>query len=262
MPFYSESHGLNSPLPGGFRDPQSVWMTIDRGFPQLAYPQLPAPQSPGQKLPPALQIVTTQQRTHVIPKKAIKEMIAGENARAKQHNDQAVLRMNNAIRLDPEFVSARNNLAVLYLRLNNPEPAVAQLEEAIKIDPRNPATVINITVGYICVKRYEAAARTAREALALDRGDNLPKLLLGAALVLQGKFTEEAYRCLQGNGDQYPLSHFLIARILIARNDGEGARAELKKYLWSNKPAESVTANKWLSYIENGKQMSAGFTPP
>ena len=41
--------------------------------------------------------------------------------------------LENAIRIDPEFVWARNDLAVVHLRMGDPHPAIEQLNEAIKL---------------------------------------------------------------------------------------------------------------------------------
>ena len=60
-------------------------------------------------------------------------MEKAERARAKNRTDEAIVHFEQAILIDPEFVTARNNLGALYLRLAKLEPAIAQLEEAAKV---------------------------------------------------------------------------------------------------------------------------------
>lgn len=84
-------------------------------------------------------IVTVRELGHVVPKKAHKEAEKAENARAQEQSATAIEHYNRAIEIDPEFVAARNNLAVMYLVEGNGEAAVAQLEEAAKIDAHSPA---------------------------------------------------------------------------------------------------------------------------
>jgi len=79
--------------------------------------------------------VTLQELQHIVPSKAWKEMEKAEAARLRNRTDDAIRHYGQAISLDPEFVAARNNLAVVYLIIRRPDAAVAQLEAAIKADP-------------------------------------------------------------------------------------------------------------------------------
>ncbi len=77
-------------------------------------------------------IVTIQELHHIVPKKAQKEMEKAEQARVGHRTDDVIRHLNQAISIDPEFIAARNNLAVFYLTAPKPAPAIAQLEEAVR----------------------------------------------------------------------------------------------------------------------------------
>jgi tetratricopeptide (TPR) repeat protein len=205
--------------------------------------------------------VTRQQLRHVVPKKAQKELEKAENARIMNRREEAIDHLNKAIRLDPEFVAARNNLAALYLRMDNPEPAIAQLEEAVKVDPDDPIVFMNLTISYIISNRIEAAERAARVTVDLDRVGTLPQFLLGFTLVHEHKFTDEALRCLERTRNQYPLAHLLTARLLVGRNKLEPAKSEIRNYLSGPDQNDREIATSWLDAIEQNEQKNAAVDP-
>lgn len=52
--------------------------------------------------------------------------------------------LEEAIRLDPGDLHARNHLAITYLSLNQVEPAVAAFEENLRRDPTHPASLLGL----------------------------------------------------------------------------------------------------------------------
>jgi len=202
--------------------------------------------------------VTVQALNHKVPKKARKEVEKAERARAKNRTDEAIVHFKLAISIDPEFVAARNNLAVLHLMTTQPEPAIAQLEEAVKIDPKNPSLFRNLTIGYSMIHNFEAAERAARLRVSLDRtGGGHARLLLGFVLIKQRKFTEEALQCFERARDEYPLAHLLAAPVLIAQGNSERAKSEIHSYLSTGEQDFRATATRWLDLIDQGQQKGA-----
>ncbi len=207
--------------------------------------------------------VTIEQLRHPVPKKALKEKEKAERAFGQNRTEEAMSHLEAAIRIDPEFVWARNDLAALHLRMNDPRPAIEQLNEAIKFDPHFPLLYINLAIGYIETEGFGDAERAAREAADLDRTRTLPRYLLAVSLYFQKKFTEEALRCATETSSFYPASHLFAARILIERNNFEPARAEIRAYFSSNQPAPEfvTTAKSWLDFMASHEQKSAAVTP-
>lgn len=64
-------------------------------------------------------------------------------AMAREHLDDAYWRAREAIRLDPQFVSAYNTLAVVYLRRGDPARAERALHYALDVAPDNPRLLGN-----------------------------------------------------------------------------------------------------------------------
>jgi tetratricopeptide (TPR) repeat protein len=207
--------------------------------------------------------VTIHQLRHVTPKKALKEKENAEKAFGQHRTEEAIGHLENAVRIDPEFVWARNDLAALHLRMNDPYPAIEQLNEAIKFDPHFPLLFINLAIGYIETGDLSDAERAAREAADLDRVKTLPRYLLATTLYYQKKFTEEALQCAKETSDDYPAAHLFAARILIERNNFEPARIEIRAYLSGNRqsPEFATTANSWLDFMARHEQKPSAVAP-
>ena len=91
---------------------------------------------------------------------------------------------------------------------------------------------------------FQAAGARWLHVVDLDGADGLTRFLLGAALVYEQKFTEEALRCFERTHDEYPLAHLLAARVLIEWNNLETARAEIRTYLSGKDQSERLIATK------------------
>lgn len=74
---------------------------------------------------------------------AVRTRIGTLNMEAGRYQD-AERWLQEAVRLDPEDLHARNHLAVTYLSLNRVEPAVAAFEENLRKDPAHPASLLGL----------------------------------------------------------------------------------------------------------------------
>ncbi len=233
-----------------------------------SYPGLPNPRSSGLPGSGPINIhvselrnvdrstVTLQELQHVVPTKARKAMEKAEAARLKNRTDEAIKHYSQAVSIDPEFVSARNNLAAIYLMTQRPEPAIAQLEAAIKTDPIRPVLFTNLAMGYGLIQQYGAAERAARVAAGLDRTGALAHLLLGLALISQRKVNAETLQCFE-RAQTYPVAHFYAAGVLMAQGQLKPAKAEIQVYLNGAGDQDlRAVATHWLGLIDQGEQTS------
>jgi tetratricopeptide (TPR) repeat protein len=179
--------------------------------------------------------------------------------RARQHKQpvETISHLKRAILIDPEFTAARNNLAIEYYNMSNPEPGIEQLEEAIKIDPYHPALFMNLAIGYKLIDQLDEAERAARASVGLDPTDARPSMVLGLVLVAEGRFSPEALRCFQQARDKFPLAHLFAGRVFIEQGRSEGARSELQTYLASGEPEFRENAIEWLHFLESHERKSA-----
>jgi serine/threonine protein kinase/tetratricopeptide (TPR) repeat protein len=70
----------------------------------------------------------------------------------------------------PRDTPPRDNLALTYLALAQPEKALASSSEARRIDARDPFAVRNITLAYMDLNRFDEARAVAEQAIAQNMG--------------------------------------------------------------------------------------------
>lgn len=245
------------------------WNSSSRGYPweqqplSHPFPDWSVVDEPVQPQPryAGSNTVTFQQLRHKVPKKALQEADKAERARAKNRTDEAITHYRQAISIDPEFVGARNNLGALYLDIEKPEDAVVQLEDAAKIDPHHPVVFGNLAVGYAMMNKFDASENAARTAMNLDRTGARAPLLLGFALVRQGKFTEEALQSLERAHDRFPLAYLLTARVLAEKGDLERAKSQVRTYLTTGATPFRGMVTRWLEVASEGNQKGVELLP-
>lgn len=201
--------------------------------------------------------VSVKQLLHQPPGKAASEYDKGEKARIEGRVEEAIAHFNKAIKLDPEFVGARNNAAALYMVHGQPAAAIDVLEPATKMDPHNPLPFSNLAVAYMMTKRLDAAEHAARQTLRIDNSNLRSKMILGLALVMQQKGSNEALVALRGAEDDYPQAHLLQARIFAGRGSVTQAIGKVEAYLATGDASGRELAESWLRVLRNTETVAA-----
>lgn len=109
--------------------------------------------------------------------KAIKFYDQGTVAFQKEDFVAAVNYFQKAVKEDPEFAFAWDNLGISYRRLDKFDEAIAAYETSLKIDPSGLMPLQNIAVAYQYKKEYDKAIK-AYESLAEIDPDN-PEVFYG-----------------------------------------------------------------------------------
>lgn len=236
-------------------NPVPVYPSLDPRLPTPPIPRVPDPSdilsstAPQQaRMRPAG--ITLHELTHIVPKKARKEMEKGERARLDNRYEEAIAHYNEAISLDPEYIAARNNLSVCLIRQGKLPEAATTLEEAVRIDPHSGPLFLNLAVVYELAGNLEAAERAARRTTDLNRGDVTSRVFLGLVLVKRGKYTDEALQCLRKGEDTFPCAHMYSAKIFLEWRDMEKAKMELQAYLASGEQIQRNVASHWIDLID------------
>ena len=125
--------------------------------------------------------VTLQELSHSVPSRARREMEKGRQAFAKHFNQEALVHLLRAVENDPEYVAARNDLAVVYMRKGNADAAVSQLNAAVQLDSYRAVLFYNLAVGYWMLNRYSDAEGAARTAVRLAPSLDSARAILGIA---------------------------------------------------------------------------------
>ena len=95
----------------------------------------------------------------------------GNAYRAKGDNDRAILDYNQALSIDPNYVSVYNNRAVAYFNKGDYDSAIADYNQAIAIDPKHLYAYIGRSEAYGQKKDYGQAIADLNKAIALESED-------------------------------------------------------------------------------------------
>jgi tetratricopeptide (TPR) repeat protein len=119
--------------------------------------------------------------------------------------DEAAAAYREAIRIDPGFAEARNNLGSVLGRQGRAAEAVEEISKAIEIAPDLSAAHNNLAIVLAMQGDTEQAARHFAQVLRLDPRDTTAHFNLGLLLARQGKLAdaiahfEEVLRIEPGN---------------------------------------------------------------
>jgi tetratricopeptide (TPR) repeat protein len=126
---------------------------------------------------------------------AAMRMLAEVAIRLARHDD-AIALLERALELAPGFREARQNLALVLQRDNQPQAALAQLELLLPRDPRNPSLLVLKAAAMCRVGEYDGANEIYRELLGRLGNSSRIWLSHGHALKTSGHQEEAiaAYR--------------------------------------------------------------------
>ncbi|GIV17171.1 MAG: hypothetical protein KatS3mg022_2606 [Armatimonadota bacterium] len=133
------------------------------------------------------------------------EFALSEQAHHEGDFEAAMRHMENAVKLDPHFVEAREGLAAMYEQHRGMDSAIAEYQRAIREDPQNEARYCyRIAETYFVNRKWEPALEWLRRADSLKPGDWHVQRMIGFCLERQGKWQEAEQhwsRLLQKNAD-------------------------------------------------------------
>lgn len=197
--------------------------------------------------------VTLQELRHAVPQAAREEMKKAEKWLRKNDPGTAAEHLRKAIGADPEFVAARNALA-LCLMDKDPRAAIGQLEAAIRSAPRQAVLFHNLTIAYLAIQDLDAAENAARTTESLGLRDTEARLALGWVLIKKGQYTAEALSLVKSASGKYPVAHLLTARVLIGQGHLQQARTFIRAYESSGDEGFREYAKSWTASLDAMEQ--------
>jgi len=109
---------------------------------------------------------------------------------AMGESDKAIELYQSALKIDPNYVPARYDLAVAYRGLGEVEKAIQEYEKVLKINPRFPEALSNLGGQYFRQGLVDQAITYFRRAIEVYPNFIQALSNLGAALNKQGKYQE------------------------------------------------------------------------
>ena len=122
-----------------------------------------------QPAPPVAAAISFRHYTHKPNRDALAHFYRALKAVAKNHDGEALDRLTDALRLDPEFFEAHLQMGVVWLQAEAPAEALAHLERALAIDDSSQAAQALAAYALFKVGRLADAEFAFRRAQQLGR---------------------------------------------------------------------------------------------
>lgn len=147
---------------------------------------------------------------HDPPRAARKAAEKAERLSKKGNHEEAAAEFRNALVIDPQYYEAANNLALELEVSGKGAEAETILRGLMQSAPEHVLAFVNLGT-FLCQQhRYAEAEAVMLQAMKLHRFSFKTNFLLGAALIDQGKFTDEAKSELQYAQVKYPDAKALL----------------------------------------------------
>ena len=147
---------------------------------------------------------------HDPPKAARKAASKAEHLAKKGQHEEAIAEFRAALAIDPQYYEAENNLALELEAVGKTEEAEKTLRHLMDSAPEHILAFTNLATLLCEQHRYADAEAVARLGLKRHRFSFKSNYLLGAALVDEGKWTDEAREKLEYAEVKYPEAKSLL----------------------------------------------------
>jgi len=138
-----------------------------------------------------------------------------------------------AVRLDPKFVKAQDQLGLCYAGLGQHDEAIRAYQEAIRLNQEQslhwPWPAMNLGTLYLQLERLDDAEAALRQSLAVEPQFPVAHLRLGRVLENKNRWIEAVLELKEASrlDPTYPEPHYALARIYKKQTDIVSAQQEL-----------------------------------
>ena len=200
-------------------------------------------------------VISAAEIDQQVPDAARKEFEKGAQLSGRGKIEDAIERFKKALAIYPNYLMARNNLGVQYLKLGKWPEASEQFEAAIEIDSKAFNPRLNLAIALIEQKKYPQAVESLNQTISIDSSLPAAHLYLGIASLGVEEIDQaqrELSTALSLGGAQYSLAHFYLALVYMKKGERQPAISELNSYLEKTPNGEKVPRAKQL--LEKLKQ--------
>jgi tetratricopeptide (TPR) repeat protein len=207
-----------------------------------------------QSVRPGPATVSVRELQRPVPDKALRAFAAAPHYVDTGREADAVRKLQDALRIYPDYADARVNLGTELLRLGRHAEAIAEFEKALAGGPPSAMLLANLSYSLCTVGRVQDAERTARRAIEVDNSYGRAHYLLGSILsrsVKPGALHQapEAAKQLRLGAGDVPQAHLTIAKMYLDEGDRLSAAEEVRLYLKCGHPKYRADAERWLAQI-------------
>ncbi|WP_294733667.1 tetratricopeptide repeat protein [uncultured Flavobacterium sp.] len=123
-------------------------------------------------------------------KKALQFYREGEDYYSKQEYSMAIVSFNKAVKKDPKFAFAWDNLGLCYRKRGNYKEAIKCYEKSLEVDPTGRMPLQNLAVAYEYLKDYKKSAEVFDKFIAQYPNDPEGYYGGGRAHYIAGNYAE------------------------------------------------------------------------
>lgn len=194
-----------------------------------------------------------------IPKEALKKHNSAAESMQKNDAKTALLRLDEAIALYPDFALAYNEKGMLLLRQNELDKALEAFLKAIQIKQDYFDAKLNFGFTLLSQRNYEQAEMVLRDLLQQKAEMPTLNMYLGIALIGLKK-TDEAEKSFKKavtlkGGENLAQAHKYLGGIYLQKKNNAEAIVELQKYV--DLSPKAADAEKVRATIEDLKKQTA-----
>lgn len=168
-----------------------------------------------------------------VPKAARKEFDKGVRSDHEGDRDEAIGHYQKALRIEPEFYPARNNLGSDYLNQGNLAAAAVEFEHVIKNNPTDAAAYFNIANVFLLTRKYRESLEEALQGLKREPNSAFGHFVLGSACQRVGDVaqSERALRRALELDPKLSRAHLALVNLYLSQHREADASAELNNFL-------------------------------
>ena len=210
-----------------------------------------------------------------VPTKAREEFDKGAAAVAlgkKENLEEAVLHLEKAVAIYPQYLQAQLMLGSTYIDLQQLDKAEQALKKTIELDPKAPNAFFNLGEVYLRQKKNEDAEKVLLQGLQLEDRSYQGHLTLARTYVamaakikdenenrpLRVKAYEQVNEALKYNAELAP-AHWIKGNLLVSVGRDADAQHEFEEYLRLD--AKGPFASQAKAMIEKIKKALEGQKP-
>src|SRR5215467_13862101 len=93
-------------------------------------------------------------------------LASGEKYAREDKYQEAVIQFRNAIEVDPRFVQAHHQLALVYIRMKAYQQAYRELLRTVELDSRNADAQLELAKLLLSGRKYDDAQNAAEKVIA------------------------------------------------------------------------------------------------
>jgi Tfp pilus assembly protein PilF len=193
-------------------------------------------------------IVSFAELKHQTPRKARAEFNAASRATEEGHPTAGVAHLLKALEIDPQFADAHTNLAVHYAKMGRTPQSLQEAKIAFEISPETPDIAYNYAMLLLSGGKYQECESVARYMIKSENYTPQMKAALAASLIGQRRDFDEAFAYVREAATEFPLSHLLVADVLLEIGSDDAAMDQVTTYLKSSpNPCERARLATWVT---------------